>query len=288
MDLDSLRSAFTDIVLTPWGLGILGLCVGSFLNVVIHRVPKMMEQQWQAEARSVLGLPEASTAALSLSQPASRCPSCGHAIRWYENIPVLSWLALRGKCSSCGTRISMRYPLIELTTAALFAACAQHFGNQPTTLLWCGFMAALVAASAIDWDTTILPDDITLPLLWAGLVIAGLGWSLPLSESLWGAVAGYLSLWCVYWLFKLTTGKDGMGYGDFKLLAALGAWLGWQMVLPIVLGSSIIGAVIGIGMKLSHKLREGVYVPYGPFLAGAGIVVALAGSARVLSWLGWA
>jgi leader peptidase (prepilin peptidase)/N-methyltransferase len=288
MDLDSLRSAFTDIVLTPWGLGILGLCVGSFLNVVIHRVPKMMEQQWQAEARSVLGLPEASTAALSLSKPASRCPSCGHAIRWYENIPVLSWLALRGKCSSCGTRISMRYPLIELTTAALFAACAQHFGNQPTTLLWCGFMAALVAASAIDWDTTILPDDITLPLLWAGLVIAGLGWSLPLSESLWGAVAGYLSLWCVYWLFKLTTGKDGMGYGDFKLLAALGAWLGWQMVLPIVLGSSIIGAVIGIGMKLSHKLREGVYVPYGPFLAGAGIVVALAGSARVLSWLGWA
>jgi len=288
MDLDSLRSAFTDIVLTPWGLGILGLCVGSFLNVVIHRVPKMMEQQWQAEARSVLGLPEASTAALSLSKPASRCPSCGHAIRWYENIPVLIWLALRGKCSSCGTRISMRYPLIELTTAALFAACAQHFGNQPTTLLWCGFMAALVAASAIDWDTTILPDDITLPLLWAGLVIAGLGWSLPLSESLWGAVAGYLSLWCVYWLFKLTTGKDGMGYGDFKLLAALGAWLGWQMVLPIVLGSSIIGAVIGIGMKLSHKLREGVYVPYGPFLAGAGIVVALAGSARVLSWLGWA
>lgn len=288
MDLDSLRSAFTDIVLTPWGLGILGLCVGSFLNVVIHRVPKMMEQQWQAEARSVLGLPEASTAALSLSQPASRCPSCGHAIRWYENIPVLSWLALRGKCSSCGTRISMRYPLIELTTAALFAACAQHFGNQPTTLLWCGFMAALVAASAIDWDTTILPDDITLPLLWAGLVIAGLGWSLPLSESLWGAVAGYLSLWCVYWLFKLTTGKDGMGYGDFKLLAALGAWLGWQMVLPIVLGSSIIGAVIGIGMKLSHKLREGVYVPYGPFLAGAGLVVTLAGSARVLGWLGWA
>ena len=288
MDLDSLRSAFTDIVLTPWGLGILGLCVGSFLNVVIHRVPKMMEQQWQAEARSVLGLPEASTAALSLSQPASRCPSCGHAIRWYENIPVLSWLALRGKCSSCGTRISMRYPLIELTTAALFAACAQHFGNQPTTLLWCGFMAALVAASAIDWDTTILPDDITLPLLWAGLVIAGLGWSLPLSESLWGAVAGYLSLWCVYWLFKLTTGKDGMGYGDFKLLAALGAWLGWQMVLPIVLGSSIIGAVIGIGMKLSSQLREGVYVPYGPFLAGAGLVVTLAGSARVLGWLGWA
>ena len=288
MDVDSLRSALTEIVLTPWGLGILGLCVGSFLNVVIHRMPLMMDQQWQAEARAVLNMAEAEAAPLSLSKPASRCPSCGHVIRWYENIPVLSWLALRGKCSACGTRISMRYPLIELATAALFAACAWRFGNQPTTLLWCGFVAALVAASAIDWDTTILPDSITLPLLWVGLVIAGLGWNLPLHEALWGAVAGYLSLWSVYWLFKLATGKEGMGYGDFKLLAALGAWLGWPMILPIVLGSSIIGAIIGIGMKLSSQLREGVYVPYGPFLAGAGLVVALAGSARVLSWLGWA
>ena len=295
MDVDSLRAVLTEVVLTPWGLGILGLCVGSFLNVVIHRMPKMMEQQWQAEARAVLSLPDAGpadgsapTAPLSLSRPASRCPSCGHAIRWYENIPVLSWLALRGKCSSCGTGIALRYPLIELTTAALFAACAWRFGNQATTLLWCGFMAVLLAASAIDWDTTLLPDDLTLPLLWAGLVIAALGWNLSLSESLWGAVAGYLSLWSVYWLFKLTTGKEGMGYGDFKLLAALGAWLGWQMVLPIVLGSSIIGAVVGIGMKMSSQLREGVYIPYGPFLAGAGIVVTLAGSARVLGWLGWA
>ncbi len=295
MDVDSLRAVLTEVVLTPWGLGILGLCVGSFLNVVIHRMPKMMEQQWQAEARAVLSLPDAApadgrapTAPLSLSRPASRCPSCGHAIRWYENIPVLSWLALRGKCSSCGTGIALRYPLIELTTAALFAACAWRFGNQATTLLWCGFMAVLLAASAIDWDTTLLPDDLTLPLLWAGLVIAALGWNLPLSDSLWGAVAGYLSLWSVYWLFKLTTGKEGMGYGDFKLLAALGAWLGWQMVLPIVLGSSIIGAVVGIGMKMSSQLREGVYIPYGPFLAGAGIVVTLAGSARVLGWLGWA
>ena len=295
MDVDSLRAVLTEVVLTPWGLGILGLCVGSFLNVVIHRMPKMMEQQWQAEARAVLSLPDATpsdgsepTAPLSLSRPASRCPSCGHAIRWYENIPVLSWLALRGKCSSCGTGIALRYPLIELTTAALFAACAWRFGNQATTLLWCGFMAVLLAASAIDWDTTLLPDNLTLPLLWAGLVIAALGWNLPLSDSLWGAVAGYLSLWSVYWLFKLTTGKEGMGYGDFKLLAALGAWLGWQMVLPIVLGSSIIGAVVGIGMKMSSQLREGVYIPYGPFLAGAGIVVTLAGSARVLGWLGWA
>jgi leader peptidase (prepilin peptidase)/N-methyltransferase len=230
----------------------------------------------------------APTEVYSLSKPRSRCPSCGHQIRWFENIPLLSWLALRGKCSACGTGISVRYPLIELLTAALFAACGWRFGAQPTTLLWCGFVAVLVAASAIDWDTTLLPDDLTLPLLWAGLVASGLGWNLPLADALWGAVAGYLSLWSVYWLFKLATGKEGMGHGDFKLLAAMGAWLGAPMVLPIVLGSSIIGAVVGIGMKLSSSLREGVYVPYGPFLAGAGLVVTIAGSQEVLGWLGWA
>jgi leader peptidase (prepilin peptidase)/N-methyltransferase len=290
MTSDSLWLVLTDLVLTPWGLAVLGLCVGSFLNVVIHRLPKMLEAQWQADSRAMLDLPDpkVQTEHLTLSAPASRCPSCGHVIRWYENIPLISWLALRGKCSDCGTRISVRYPLIEMATAALFAACAWRFGNHPTTLLWCGFMAVLVAAAAIDWDTTLLPDDLTLPLLWAGLVAAALGWNLPLTESLWGAVAGYLSLWSVYWLFKLTTGKEGMGYGDFKLLAALGAWLGWTMILPIVLASSIMGAVVGIGMKLSGQLREGVYVPYGPFLAGAGLVVTFAGSARVMAWLGWA
>ena len=286
---DSMLSVLTDLVLTPWGLGVLGLCLGSFLNVVIHRLPKMMEQQWQADARGVLELPEEAPAEpISLSKPASRCPSCGHSIRWYENIPLISWLFLRGKCSSCGTRISLRYPLVELSTALLFAACADHFGNQPTTLLWCGFVAVLVAATMIDWDTTLLPDDLTLPLLWAGLVIAALGWNIPLKDALWGAVAGYLSLWSVYWLFKLTTGKEGMGYGDFKLLAALGAWLGWSMILPIILGSSVIGAVVGIVMKVSGQLREGVYVPYGPFLAGAGLVVTFAGAPTVMSWLGWA
>jgi leader peptidase (prepilin peptidase)/N-methyltransferase len=183
----------------------------------------------------------------------------------------------------------VRYPLIELATAALFAACGIAFGAQPTTLLWCGFMAVLVAAAGIDWDTTLLPDDLTLPLLWAGLVAAALGWlPIPLKESLWGTVAGYLSLWTVYWLFKLTTGKEGMGYGDFKLLAALGAWLGWSMILPVVLASSVIGAIVGIGMKVTGQLREGVYIPFGPFLAGAGLVVALAGQQRVLQWLGWA
>ncbi len=288
---DNLLTVLTEIVLTPWGLAVLGLCVGSFLNVVIHRMPLMLEQQWKADARSVLEMPEAAPdegTPLSLSRPRSRCPACGHQIRWYENIPLLSWLALRGKCSACSARISVRYPLVELATGALFAACAWRFGNAPTTLLWCGFMAVLVAAAMIDWDTTLLPDDLTLPLLWAGLIAAALGWTLPLTESVWGAVAGYLSLWSVYWLFKLTTGKEGMGYGDFKLLAALGAWLGWTMILPIVLASSVIGALIGIGMKVTGQLREGVYVPYGPFLAGAGIVVTLAGSRNVLQWLGWA
>ncbi|MGH6645897.1 prepilin peptidase [Aquabacterium sp.] len=277
------------ILTTPWGLAVLGLCVGSFLNVVIYRMPLMLERQWRADSAAMLDLPpQEETAPLTLSKPASRCPSCGHTIRWHENIPLLSWLALRGKCSNCSARISVRYPLIELLTAALFAACGWRFGAQPTTLLWCGFVAVLVAASAIDWDTTLLPDDLTLPLLWAGLIASALGWTLPLSTAVWGAVAGYLSLWSVYWLFKLTTGKEGMGYGDFKLLAALGAWLGWQMVLPVVLASSIIGAMVGIGMKLSSTLREGHYVPYGPFLGGAGLVVMLAGSQRVLGWLGWA
>ena len=279
------------ILTTPSGLAVLGLCVGSFLNVVIHRMPLILERQRRADSAAMLELPakeEASAAPLTLSKPASRCPSCGHTIRWYENIPLASWLVLRGKCSACSTRISVRYPLIELLTALLFAACGWRFGAEPITLLWCGFVAVLVAASAIDWDTTLLPDDLTLPLLWAGLIAAALGWTLPLTEAVWGAVAGYLSLWSVYWLFKLATGKEGMGYGDFKLLAALGAWLGWQMVLPVVLASSIIGAIVGIGMKLSSTLREGHYIPYGPFLGGAGLVVMLAGPQRVLGWLGWA
>ena len=294
MSSDAFWPVFSGVILTPWGLAVLGLCVGSFLNVVIHRLPKMMERQWKLDAAYTLGQevkePDPADAAeqLTLSKPASRCPACGHQIRWYENIPVVSWLALRGKCSACGTGISVRYPLIELLTAGLFAGCGLHFGAQPTTLLWCGFVAVLVAASAIAWDTTLLPDDLTLPLLWAGLVVSALGWNLPLADALWGAVAGYLSLWSVYWFFKLATGKEGMGYGDFKLLAALGAWLGWPMVLPIILGSSVIGALVGIGMKVSGKLREGVYVPFGPFLAGAGLVVTLVGSPTVLGWLGWA
>ena len=251
----------------------------------------MLERQWRAEGADILNLPTPSEDAepLTLSKPDSRCPKCGHQIRWFENIPLVSWLFLRGKCSACQTPISVRYPLIELTTGALFVACWWRFGEHPSTLLWCGFVAVLVAASAIDWDTTLLPDNLTLPLLWAGLLVAVLGWTATsLTDAVWGAIAGYLSLWSVYWLFKLTTGKEGMGFGDFKLLAALGAWLGWTMILPIVLGSSLIGAIVGIGLKLSANLREGRYVPYGPFLAGAALCVLFAGQDQVMSWLGWA
>ena len=278
-------------LLSPVVLALLGLCIGSFLNVVIHRLPLMLERGWKADSAEMLGVTvEANEASepLTLSTPRSRCPSCSHPIAWYENIPVASFLWLRGKCSACKVAISPRYPLVEVLTGALFAAIGWRFGATPTALLWCGFAAVLVALAGIDWDTTLLPDNLTLPLLWAGLVASALGWTIPLSDALWGAVAGYLSLWSVYWLFKLTTGKEGMGFGDFKLLAALGAWLGLKMVLPVVLAASILGAVVGIGMKMASTLREGRYVPFGPFLAGAGLVVLLAGQARVLGWLGWA
>ncbi|MGZ5132947.1 MAG: prepilin peptidase [Caldimonas sp.] len=276
-----------EIVFSPWVLAVLGLCIGSFLNVVIHRLPLMLERGWKQESADLLGVAVAETPAITLSRPRSRCPACGHPIAWHENIPLASWLWLRGLCSACKAVIPARYPVVEVATGALFALVGWRFGAQPVALLWCAFAATLVALAGIDWDTTLLPDNMTLPLLWAGLVAAALGWTLPLGDAVWGAVVGYLSLWSVYWLFKLTTGKEGMGFGDFKLLAALGAWLGFKMILPIVLAASLIGAVVGIVMKMSAALREGRYVPFGPFLAGAGIVVMLAGQPRVLGWLGW-
>ena len=283
-----MEQQLAEIVLSVPALAILGLCIGSFLNVVIHRLPLMLERGWRRDSAEMLGVEIEEDAPITLSSPRSRCPSCGHGIAWYENIPVLSYLWLRGRCSACKTRISPRYPLIEIATGVLFAAVGWRIGVQPEAWLWCGFVAVLVALAGIDWDTTLLPDSLTLPLLWAGLLAATLGWSrVPLPHAVWGAVVGYLSLWSVYWAFKLLTGKEGMGFGDFKLLAALGAWLGVQMVLPVVLGASVIGAVVGIGMKLSGALREGRYIPFGPFLAGAGLVVFLAGPERVLGWLGW-
>jgi leader peptidase (prepilin peptidase)/N-methyltransferase len=307
-----------DLLLSPPLLALLGLCVGSFLNVIVHRMPLIMERQWWAEVAAHLQDAEAwrrvfapqapgtqppvehqrtasdlggavdALPALSIVRPRSRCPACGHELRWYENVPLLSWIVLRARCSVCGARIAGRYPFVELATALLFGAVAWRFGAEPVTLAWCTFAAFLVALALIDWDTTLLPDALTLPLLWGGLTAAALGWTVPLSSALWGAVAGYLSLWTVYQLFKLATGKEGMGHGDFKLLAALGAWLGWPMLVPIILAASVLGAAVGIVMKLTGQLREGRYVPFGPFLAGAGLAVMLIGAPTVLGWLGWA
>ena len=276
-----------------WGAalgGVLGLLIGSFLNVVIYRLPKMMDRQWAAELAQLEAEkqgkepPAGAQAPFNLMTPRSRCPSCGHAVQWYENVPVLSYLFVRGRCSACKAPISARYPMVELLTGALFFFCIYRWGVTPAGFVWCGFSAALVALAFIDWDTTLLPDDITLPLLWAGLLSAAFQWTnVPLHASVTGAAAGYLSLWLVYWGFKLATGKEGMGYGDFKLFAALGAWFGWQALVPIILMSSIIGAIVGIAMKIFSSLREGGYIPFGPFLVGAGLTAMVFGPSAILN-----
>ncbi|MCX7693189.1 A24 family peptidase [Tepidimonas taiwanensis] len=282
--------------LGPWGwsaAALLGLIVGSFLNVVIHRLPRMLERRWAAEC-AALQAPQSGAPPLpsessrfDLLYPASHCPACKTPIRWYHNIPVLGWLLLRGRCAACGAPIAWRYPLVEVLTGVAFAIVFARHGAAWPTLAWWGFAAAVLALAFIDWDTTLLPDDITLPLAWAGLIAAALGWSgVTLADALWGAVAGYLSLWSVYWAFKLLTGKEGMGYGDFKLLAGLGAWLGWQALIPIVLVASALGAVVGLAMKAMQTLREGRYVPFGPFLAFGGLLVWALGPRQVLGVLG--
>lgn len=268
---------------------LLGLLIGSFLNVVIHRLPQMLEQQWDDECAQhqacKAGLEHSSAApSITLSSPRSRCPHCSHPIAWYENIPVISWLLLRGKCKACKQGISVRYPLVEIVCSLVFAWCVHHWGWSASAWVWCGFSATLLTLAMIDWDTTYLPDSLTLPLLWAGLLATSLGWTgITLSSSLWGAAVAYLSLWSIYWVFKLLTGKEGMGYGDFKLFAALGAWFGWQALIPMILMASVIGAIIGIVMKFNSKLREGGYIPFGPFLAGAGFAAMLFGSENILS-----
>ena len=267
--------------------GVLGLLVGSFLNVVIYRLPKMMERQWAAECADLAGKPVEVVPAFNLMVPRSRCGHCGHQIRWYENIPVVSWLALRGKCSACRKPISVRYPVVEVVTGALFLFCVARWGATPAGLMWCGFSAAIVALAMIDWDTTLLPDDITLPLLWAGLIGAALRWTgVPLTQAVWGAVAGYMSLWLVYQGFKLLTGKEGMGFGDFKLFAALGVWFGPTALVPIILMASVIGAIVGITMKFTSGLRESGHVPFGPFLATAGLTAMVFGPDSILRAIG--
>jgi len=267
--------------------GVLGLLVGSFLNVVIYRLPKMLERQWAADCAGLDGAELPGAEPFNLMVPHSRCQRCGHAIRWHENVPVLSYVFLRGRCSACKTPIGLRYPMVELITGLVFAWCVWHMPGQWGALAWCGFSAALLALALIDWDTTLLPDDITLPLLWAGLLAAIFGFtSVTLTAAVLGAVTGYLSLWGIYWLFKLATGKEGMGYGDFKLFAALGAWFGWQGLVPIVLMASVIGVVVGLALKFNNGLREGGYVPFGPFLAGAGFTAMFFGADAILRVVG--
>ncbi len=255
---------------------VLGAVVGSFLNVVIARLPKMLEARWRAEARAYLELPEEPTSApFNLAVPASHCPHCQHRLAWYDNLPLLSWLGLRGRCRYCGAAIGWRYFLVELVTALLTVAVVLRFGMGWHTLAALGLVWTLVALAAIDARTQLLPDDLTLPLLWAGLLFnLSRGW-VPLPDAVIGAVAGYLILWSVYWAFKLATGKEGMGYGDFKLAAALGAWLGWAALPAILLLAAGVGALWGIAARLSGALASGQPMPFGPFLALAGIVLLL-------------
>ena len=256
---------------------VIGLCVGSFLNVVIHRLPKMMERGWAAQCAELAGREPDPAPRYDLISPRSACPSCGHAISAIENVPVVSWLALRGRCKGCGTRISARYPIVELAAGVAALAAIGKFGPTSTGLAACAFLWTLIALAFIDADTQLLPDDLTLPLLWGGLVANLFGLFVPLATAVIGAIAGYLSLWTVYWLFKLVRGKEGMGYGDFKLLAALGAWLGWAMMPQIVLVSSVLGAIGGIAAMALRGRDRAQPLPFGPWLAGAGAVALFFG-----------
>ena len=269
----------------PWFFvtcaAVLGALIGSFLNVVIYRLPVMMEHAWQDEiaAAQISGEqtpPERPR--FNLMTPRSRCRQCGHAITALENIPVVSWLALRGRCSACGTAISARYPLVELATALLFAACAWSFGPTAQGGASMVFCAVLIALTGIDLDTQLLPDQLTLPLLWLGLLLNVGGVFTRLPDAVIGAAAGYLVLWSIYWLFKLATGREGMGYGDFKLLAALGAWFGWQALPTMLLISSVVGAVIGIAILIVQKKGRQTAIAFGPYLAIAGLVTLFFGA----------
>jgi len=258
-----------------------GLCIGSFLNVVIHRLPKMMERQWRAECAELndTTAPHPSKEKYNLVVPRSTCPSCGHKIKATENIPVLSYLLLGGKCSGCKAPISMRYPVVEALCGALSGYAAWRFG---ATLAGAGallFVWAMIALAFIDLDTFYLPDDITLPLLWAGLLFSIGAAHTELKSAVIGAIGGYLALWSVFWLYKFATGKEGMGYGDFKLLAAIGAWLGWQMLPLVILLSSLVGAMIGILMMVFARHGSQTPIPFGPYLAAAGIIALFHGQA---------
>jgi leader peptidase (prepilin peptidase) / N-methyltransferase len=265
---------------------LLGLCIGSFLNVVIHRLPKMMERQWRAECAELAGQEAPPAERYNLVLPRSACPACGHLITALENIPLLSYAVLRGKCAGCGARISPRYPAVEALTAALSAYVAWRFGFGIAAAAALLFTWAMIALTFIDLDTYYLPDSITLPLLWLGLLLNLGGTYATLPSAIIGAAAGYLSLWSVYWVFKWATGKEGMGYGDFKLLAAIGAWLGWQMLPLTILLSSLVGAAIGIVLIIFAGRGRSVPIPFGPYLAIAGMIALLHGPDLTRAYLG--
>jgi leader peptidase (prepilin peptidase)/N-methyltransferase len=296
-----MLAAVSDPLIFPWLCLVLGLLVGSFLNVVIHRLPIMLKRDWRAQSAEVmsewvqekdapaalaplklplehLGSPGAKMPAYNLIVPRSACPHCGHRIGPLENLPLVSWLWLRGRCSQCKARIGARYPVVEALAGILSAYAGWRFGFSLASLGSLIFIWALIAASFIDFDTQLLPDDITLPLLWAGLLFNLGGTFAPLPAAVIGAAAGYLVLWSVYWLFKLATGKEGMGYGDFKLLAAIGAFLGWQMLPAVILLSSLVGALVGIVLIVAAGHGRHIPIPFGPYLAAAGILTLFFGA----------
>lgn len=281
------------------GLGIaaiLGLLVGSFLNVVIYRLPKMIERDSKEQCIAFLGNENVSEAAkkidppgpFNLVTPNSTCPHCGHKIKPWENIPVVSYLFLRGKCSACKSKISMRYPIIEIITGVMSTIAIYNFGPTYAGLACMVFAWALVALTMIDFDTQLLPDDITLPLMWSGLIANYYGLFTSLESAVVGAMAGYISLFSVYWLFKLLTGKEGMGYGDFKLLAALGAWLGWQMLPLIIILSALVGSVVGLSLILIYGRDKNIPIPFGPYLAAAGWIALMWGKDINQAYLAYA
>ena len=267
---------------------LLGLIVGSFLNVVILRLPKMLEQSWRRECSELLTQPVSTETPISLSHPNSHCPACGANIRAWQNIPVVSWLLLKGRCARCDTPISARYPFVELLTGTLTGLAAWQFGFGPEALSAFILIWILIALTGIDIDTQLLPDSMTLALLWIGLAVNLFDTWTSLPSAVMGAMLGYGSLWSVYWVFKLVTGKEGMGYGDFKLLGALGAWFGWQTVPVIILLSSFAGALLGISILLLRRLERDTPMPFGPYLAGAGLVILFFGETLMTEYLQWA
>ncbi|MBK5104240.1 MAG: prepilin peptidase [Burkholderiales bacterium] len=269
----------------PWLCLAMGLCIGSFLNVVIYRLPRIMQRDWEVQCAELRGEKPPEQEPFSLSRPRSRCPACSHPITALQNIPLASYLVLGGKCAACGVRISPRYPLIEAFTGLASAYAAWHFGFGLAAFAAMAFLWCMIALAFIDFDTQLLPDSITLPLVWAGLLLNISGTFVDLGSAVIGAAGGYLSLWSVYWGFRILTGKEGMGFGDFKLLAAIGAWLGWQMLPLVVLTSSLVGAIAGISLILFAKHGRGVPIPFGPYLAVAGTVALFWGGPLTHAYL---